>query len=147
MGSSSAVALVSGVEYWRSTAWSTAWVFLGSVLEGLSLLPALAGWLQVAVLKSSCSDSESGFPTGFFQCSSSVTSFEHDKDSISTTSSTLCVTPNNRALCAVEGVYFAACYFPSLPQHFSWLFTWLFQRSRSLLLHTAFCEHPLTKWN
>lgn len=98
-------------------------------------------------LTSSCSNSESGFPMGFFQCFSFVTSSEHNEDSISTAFSTLCVTANNRAPCAVRRVYFAACYFPSLPQHFSWLFMWLFQRSRSVLLHTAFCEHPLTKWN
>lgn len=54
---------------------SSAWSFL----EGLNLLPALAEWLQVAVLSSDIflqqfhEKWEYGFPTVFFQCSWSLT--------------------------------------------------------------------------
>lgn len=89
---------------------SSAWSFL----EGLNLLPALAEWLQVAVLSSDIflqqfrEKWEYGFPHSilpvFLVFNMEELPFKHNEEAISTKFSTLCITPNNRGPFDVERV-------------------------------------------
>lgn len=109
MGCKSAVALVRGVEYWRSKGCSTAQVLHGVFWNGLACFQLLQNGFRWPCypLTFSCSNSmKNGSVVSPWYSSFNMEElpFKHNEEAVSTKFSTLCITANNRGPFDVERV-------------------------------------------